>query len=145
MKLKTIWKHCSIIGISFVFLFLLCACPKEEPIIDYRVRANWIYINKTNHEISFQPKNIWDEFNVSPLDTITYFQNGGGPEIVTHENYVPPLNASKVVFNDTKCDSLLARKLRDVTSYEYKKIGERHYEFVFRYTTENTSNANDCE
>ena len=44
-----------------------------------------------------------------------------------------------------KCDSLLARKLRDLSSYEYKKIGERHYEFVFRYATENTSNANDCE
>ncbi|MFW5751989.1 MAG: hypothetical protein ACOCW8_01480 [bacterium] len=82
---------------------------------------------------------------VSANDTTVYFQNSEGPKNVEADSYVPPINAQTVVIDDLKCDSALARNLRKISSYEPNKIEPRNYEFIFRFTKDNTSVATECE
>jgi hypothetical protein len=138
MKRKIMWMRFLLIG---VISFLITNCKSE---IDYRVDANWIYINETNHSITYAPENTWNDFNVGPKDTTIFIQHGDGPKDISVESYVPIINALTVMIDGTKCNTELAVKLHDISSYEAKKIDDRTYEFTFRYTEENTSDAVNC-
>jgi hypothetical protein len=142
MEQKVTWMHYLIFGISSIFLLLTNGCKKD---VDYTINAKWMYVNETNHYITYSPGDTWTEFNVSAHDTSFYFQNSDGPENMTVESFTPPINAQAVVVDNIKCDTLLADSLRVISSYEHKKLGERNYEFIFRFTEKNLSNALDCK
>lgn len=132
---KVIWKICLIIGISGFILMADNGCT----IKDYSVRTKWIYINETEYPISYLPEGIWTEFNVAAYDTAVYIQNADGPKDVKAEDFVPPINALAVVVEGVKIDTLLAERLREITSYEYKRISRNNFEFIFRFNGENMS------
>jgi len=135
-------KHYLVLIISLFFVVILTCCNKKE--IDYNVRSRWIYINETNHSISYKPDDCCNEFNISAFDTIIYNMSGDGPEEVTESYYYPPLNVHAVVIDSVKCDSTLALEIKETSSYISNKIGKRYYEFIFRFTDQNTSSAVDC-
>lgn len=142
MEQKITWMHYLVFGISSVIILVAHSCNKDS---DYSVKAEWIYINETKHIITYLPENTWNEFNIPSQDTTIYYQNTDGPENVTAESYVPPINAEVVIIDSTKCDTSLAESLKEITSYENRKIGERNYRFIFRFTDKNVSNAIDCK
>lgn len=122
-----------ILGICIGTMLLISGCDED---IDYRVRAKWIYINETNHIITYEPSSIWSEFNLSEKDTVFYSQDGEGPEHVEANEFVPPVKGNVIIDNDF-CDSVLTRKVQDISQYDYKKLSERNFEFMFRYTEQN--------
>lgn len=130
-------------GISSLSILLLTNGCNEG--IDYSVKAKWIYINETDYSITFLPENSWSEFDISANDTTVYLQNSEGPKNVEAESYVPPINTQAVVIDGLRCDSTLAENLRKISSYEQNKIGTRNFEFIFRFTQDNTSGAIECK
>ncbi|MCQ2960196.1 MAG: hypothetical protein MJ198_08425 [Bacteroidales bacterium] len=122
--------HYFLIGSSVGFTLLISGCCKEN--VDYSVKAKWIYINETEHIITYEPSPIWDEFNIYPKDTVVYIQEDEGPKYVEAKNFTPPINAKVLI--DNELDTILTKKIHDVSEYEYQKLSERNYEFTFRYT-----------
>lgn len=122
-----------ILGICIGTMLLISGCDED---IDYRVRAKWIYINETNHIITYEPSSIWSEFNLSEKDTVFYSQDGEGPEHVEANEFVPPVDGNVIIDNEFS-DSVLTRKVRDVSEYECKILMENNFEFTFRFTEQN--------
>lgn len=127
---------------ALIVLSATTSCDKGEN--EFKVRAKWIYINETDHKITFSPTENLSQFDISPNDTITYNQEGEGPKTVNPDNFFPPLNASTVVFDDVKCNTALTGKLNNITSYESKKLQHRYYGFTYRFTEEDYDKAEDC-
>lgn len=146
MQQKIIWMRFSLIGISIILLsFMTIGCKQ----VDYSVRAKWVYINETNLDVKY-PKG-WDDFNVSAKDTLIYETDTEGPEQMNAENYVPPINANIIFFNDNLCDTLNVTKpgIGDgplgINNYDSRRLGERYYEFTFRYTQQMVDSAVNCQ
>ncbi|MEN6454205.1 MAG: hypothetical protein ABFD10_08090 [Prolixibacteraceae bacterium] len=141
MKQKLIWMHFLLIGIISFSIFSLSSCKGDT---DYCLNTTWIYINQTSHVITFNTQGFWTDFNVAAFSTTKVIEHSESSKDIIVESIVPTLNPSTVVIDGTKCDAELAVKLHDISSYEAKKIDDRTYEFTFRYTEENTSDAVNC-
>lgn len=139
------WMRFLIFGISLTTIF--ASCIKK----DYQVKAKWVYINKTGHNITYSP-DYYSNFNIAPYDTTIYFQDGDGGKDITENDYVSPINNSIIFFDNTKCDTLkrgtkpnLGNGPIGMANYESKKLGERYYEFTYRFTEEQFTNAHICK
>lgn len=146
MGRKITWM-CFLIFGSSIIIFFSTSCKKK----DYQVKANWIYINETGHNITFRPDS-WSNFNVKPYDTTFYFQNGDGGNDITEMSYVSPLNAEVIYYDNFKCDTLkqgIKPNLGDgplgMANYVSKKLGERYYEFTYRFTEKQYADAKTCK
>ena len=62
MVQKTMLMRYLIFGINSILILFTFSCKKD---LDYTIRAKWIYINETNHLISYEPADIWKDFNLS--------------------------------------------------------------------------------
>lgn len=122
--------HYFLIGSSVGFTFFISGCKED---IDYSVKSKWIYINETEHTITYEPSPIWDEFNIYPKDTVVYIQEDDGPKYVEAKDFTPPIKA-KVLIDNELYDTILTKKIHNISEYEYQKISERNFEFTFRYT-----------
>jgi len=145
MQQKRMWMRYLPIGIS-IFLFLCISCKKT----DYQVKSKWIYINETSHNITYSP-DYWSKFNVNPHDTIIYFEEGDGSKEITENSFVSPLRPEIIIYDGIKCDSLkvgdkpyLGDGPLGMSNYANKKLGERYYEFTYRFTEEMFNNAKNC-
>ena len=141
MKQKIIYKLFLLIGIISFSIFFLSSCKGDT---DYCLNTTWIYINQTSHVITFNPQDFWIKFDVAAFSTTKIIEHSESSKDIIVESIVPTLNPSTVVIDGTKCSTELPLKLRDISSYSVKKIDDRTYEFTFRYTEENTSDAVNC-
>ena len=140
MLQKKTWMLYLLFGSSIILLLSLSSCET-----DYEVKSKWIYINDTEYSIEYSPSEIWGEFKIAANDSTIYMESALGPESVAPEDYLPPINAEKVIFSKDQCNYELALKLRDISSYTPKKIGDRYYEFTFRFTEEAAKESSACE
>jgi hypothetical protein len=139
--------HFLIFGISIILIFFT-GCKKE-----YWVRADWIYINETGHSITYSPEYYNNDFSIKPYDTIIYHEDGDGGNNLTEKDYVSPLhNAYKILFDNIKCDTLkggsepyLGDGPTGTINYESRKLEENYYEFTYRFTEEQYTNAKECK
>lgn len=142
MRQKITWMHFLLIGISIVFTSTFKGCRKEE---DFRVRARWVYLNDTQYQISFRPDGFWSDFDVAQNNSIVIEEEFEGPEVVTIDSYVPPIKAEYLVFDETRCITLIDIGLDRIQNYSPQRISDRYYEFTFRYTEENFNASVNCD
>lgn len=142
MEQKIMWMRYLLFGISAIIIFFSFSCERTK---DYSVKSKWIFINETNHEITFEPLGFWDKFNVSENDTTIYIEDGEGSKTVSIEDFVPPINAQVVIINEIICDTALAHKLHDINSYSGVKNAERDFQFTFRFTDSNMNLKDTCK
>jgi len=128
-------------GISITMGLFAFGC---RTITDYSVNVKWIYINETDHFITYEPNHVWNEFNVPPYDTVIYVQNSEGPQNVEATDFIPPINAKKVIIDSVLCDSILANELYRISNYQGTKLAERNFEFTFRFNDNNISLTDTC-
>ena len=133
-------------GISII-LFVNNGCTKT----DYQVKAKWIYINETGHNITYYP-DYWSNFNVKPHDTTFYYQDSDGSKDIKVDDYVSPVNALVVYYDNIKCDTLNRGNKPDLgdgplnmANYSSKKLDDRYYEFTYRFTEKDFLEAKDCK
>jgi len=137
-----------LIGISIYSLLLFFSCKK----VDYEVKAKWIYINETDVAIRYSPDYWNNSFSIAAYDTTIFIENGDGEEEVTADSYVAPFKPYIVYYGVDKCDTLLGGAnprlgdgVRGMDKYESRKLGERYYEFTFRYNQQMIENSDSCQ
>jgi len=111
----------------------------------FDLSATWFFINETHHSISYLPDiAIHRRFNVAPFDTTVYrcrnFASSGDVQV---RHLWPPIRALAVVIDGVRVDSLLARRLWDIRSYEYLHLGPNRFRLFFRFTYENLAPAQE--
>jgi len=136
-----------LIGINILLLFLHNSCKKT----DYQVKSKWIYINETKHYITYNP-DFWSIFNVNPYDTIVYYQDDDGSKNVTESDFVPPINALIIFYDNVKCDSLkrgekpnLGNGPLGINNYVSRKLEDRYFEFTYRFTEKQYNDSKVCK
>ena len=151
MEQKRTYQHCLLFGTSL--LLAMASCTTD---IDYRVRSKWIYINETNQPIELNVainNQTSPDAIINPLDSLISSEDSEGPKEVTESTYVPPFGNDTVRYGQSQC------LVYDPTggaigegegpfgtaNYESRKIGERYYEFTYRFTEEEFAEAEDCE
>lgn len=118
-----------ILGICVGTMLTISGC-------DYVVNKKWIYINETNHVITCEPSPQRGEFYISGQDTLIYYVEGIGPKHVDPNELTPPVDGNVIIDNEFS-DSVLTRKVRNVSEYECKILMENNFEFTFRFTEQN--------
>jgi len=142
MEQKTIWMRYLIIGVISIF----ASCTK---ITEYVVKADYIYINETNHIIE-----LLSSETIKPNDTLKITFEGDGGKNITETSYVPQYpfgEGSTIKYDNLKCDFLNSglkvgqgEGPSGIQNYEWKKISERYYEFTYHFTEEEYNQAEDC-
>ncbi len=147
MEQKTTWMRYLLIGIS-ISTFLFTNCIRK---VDYQVRAKWIYINETGHNITYRPDS-WSTFNVKAFDTTIYYQDGDGGKNVSEADFISPINAQVLFYDDIKCDTLergnkayMGNGPIGMDNYESKKISNNNFEFTYRFTEKQYLDAKECK
>lgn len=141
MQQKVIYRHYSLIGISLIIGFSAC-----EEQTDYRVRADWTYINESSNTIELPYREGSSIVSIAPMDTFIINQDSEGPENVTRESYNPPLNGIPTRYGADQCLTYGADEGPFKTdNYESKELEERYYEFTYRFTDEEFAQAKDCQ
>ncbi len=144
MLQKTTWMRYLIIGTNIIFLLNSCSSGETE----YIVKANFIYINDTNHIIEILPSKI-----INPNETLIITFEGEGGKNTTATSYVPPLESGSVIkYNSSKCYVIKPNGLgfgrgegpAGIQNYKWKMISERFYEFTYHLTEEEYNKAENC-
>jgi hypothetical protein len=140
------WMNYLLFGISPILLFGI-GCIRK---VDYSLKAKWVYINETGYNITYYPNR--SAFNVKPHDTTIYYQDDTGPKDISAEEYIPPLNAYIIFYDNIKCDTFKIGPNSNsddgplgTANYESKKLGTNNFEFTYRFTEEDYLNAQDCK
>ncbi len=144
MEQKITWMHCLIFGISIFILLSFSKCGD----VDYRVRADFIYINETVHTIEIISEK---PFTLPPnSDYVIKIDSDGGKNI-SADSYVPPFSDGIVIYDDIKCDTLASGAIlgqgegpAGIQNYQSKKISDRYYEFTYRFTEDHFLLAEEC-
>ncbi len=156
MKRKFIWMLFSIIILVKMSNFLI-GCGEE--IVEYRLDADIIYKNETNHHIKyFEFYPDYDKkvliFELQPNSEKKFELRGDGNRKVDIETsqlvFYNILNRSYKIWvsydNDDKC--IIYRHGESFTeeaNYNIKKISTRYYELVYTFTEAEYNKAVDCE
>lgn len=125
-------------------LLMLGSCDEE---VDYRVRADWVYINETDQIVTLVDRGT----AIPPTDSTVFNTDTEGPKQVSEEQYVPPFSSMTVRFGDDQCMSYEAgtspgegEGILGTASYQSTKIADRYYRFTYHFTTEKFTRAQDC-
>ena len=152
MLQKVICGHYLLIGISL--LTVLSSCGEQ---VDYRVRAEWIYVNETPNNVEILGVDRTDRQSftaIAPGDSIVISQDIEGSETVTEESYVPILVGYTIRYADTLCRGYSPMRGFAASegegpfatiNYESEKLAERYYEFTYKFTEEEFSEAGNCQ
>ena len=80
------------------------------------------------------------------MDTFVINQDSEGPESVTKDSYVPPLDGIPTRYGSDQCLTYSEDEGPFATAnYESKKLEERYYEFIYRFTEEEFAQAEECQ
>ncbi len=114
---------------SLCCLFAGCGSPE----IDYVVKADWVYINDTEHTI--EVKGFYN-FTLEPQGSYTIYQDGDGPEQTTEESYIAPFvfGISTIVIDGETEIPIGDSGITDRKNYTSEKIADRHYKFTYTFT-----------
>lgn len=144
MVQKTIWMLYLIIGGISILFSTSCTDTTE-----YIVKADFIYFNDTDHVIQLESS---QKINPNNSFKITIESEGG--KNITQESYVPPYpfgEGSIIKYDDIKCDFLNSgikvgqgEGPAGIQNYEFKKLSERYYEFIYHFTEEQFEQAENC-
>ena len=139
MLQKVIYEHYLLIGISI--LMVLSACEEQ---VDYRVRAEWVYVNQATQPVAFSVQGVDTVLN--PTETFTFSTDTEGSEDVTEESYGSPFDGNTVRYGSDQCVTYEEDEGPLATSnYESQKLAERYYEFTYEFTEEELSEAENCQ
>ncbi len=138
MQQKIIFLICLITGIS------LLSCKKT---IDYVVKLNYIFVNNTTNNISFNGEaNV---LNVKAMSESKYSLITEGAKESTKENFRFPVinfcNPCVVYFDNTRCDTLKGAGIESIENYEFTRIKEREYELKYIFTDKDFQRSKACK
>lgn len=147
MRQKATLAMCLIIGGS-ILLLIINSCTQK----DYAVQSKWIYINTTEHKISYSDTSRWFKFNLQPFDTVVYESISEGPKNISEDEFVSPLHPHIIFYGKFLCDTLIAgpgpregEGPYGMNNYQTRKIGTNNFEFTFRFTNADVQKADTCK
>ena len=150
MQQKQTYQHYLLIGISLLLSFSAC-----EEQVDYRVRADWIYVNETPNSVEILGVDRLDRQSfttIAPGDSVTASQDTEGPETVTEKSYVPSFLGYTIRYADSLCRSYRPGATVEegegpfaTVNYESEKLAERYYKFTYEFTEEEFAEAESCQ
>jgi len=158
-KQETIWMHNFIIGINFCVILLFSSC--EEKIIEYKLDADIIYKNETNHVIKYF-EYISDSnqkiflFELSPnSEKKIEIRSSGGNENQTINNCCQGIlgdyqgdNSILIDYdNNDKCITYTNEQgsaTGNISEFEIRTISDRYYEFIYTFSEGEYSQAENC-
>lgn len=128
-----------------IFGINLISC---KTIIDYKVNLNFVFVNNTKYNISFNEEAI--VLNVNSLSRSFYTINTEGNKELKKEDFfnspVQSLCDSCIVFfNDSKCDTLKGRGIENIDNYEFTKIKQGEYELRYTFNESDYLNSKVCK
>ena len=150
MQLKITWMPYLIIGISISLTLLVNSCKNR---VDYTVKSKWIYINETEHFISYSHDTLnYVEFNIKPFSTKIYEEIGDGDKNTTVESFISPLRPYIIFYGKFLCDTLtFGPGIREgegpagMSNYTSTKLGKNDFEFTYRFTNKDVEKADTCK
>lgn len=161
MDQKIIWRRYLIIGINYFFISLFANCEKNT-IVEYKLDADIIFINETNHLIRYYQYNSENNKKVFILELKANsekkieMRGSGGNQYQTRNNCCDGLFESfqgkgPVLIdynNNDKCITYSngeGSTTRNIAAYESRTISDKYYEFKYIFTEEEYNQAEDCE
>ena len=134
MVRKIISTNFLLLGSFLIISSLLFSCEK----VDYRVRAEWIYINETPYKIEVKAR-TFDIFTILPGETFFYKEDGDGPKNMQPKNYFPPCRSGTVIILDdtTEYELVKGESITNVENYTIEKVGTNYYSFTYVFNEEN--------
>lgn len=143
MEQKTTWMRFLPIGISALSLVVGCG----EAQVDYRVRADYLFINETPYAITYAGDG--NRFNVGAKDTTRFTSQGNGPETVNKDSFESPLHTycypCLIRFENIRCDTIKDIGPAKITNFEARQLSERHMEYTYRFTEKDFQKAKQCK
>ena len=158
-KQETFWMPYLIIGVTFCFVFLFSSCGEET--IEYKLDADIIYKNETDHLIKYF-EYISDSnqkvllFELSPnSEKKVEIRVSGGNENQTINNCCQGIlgdyqgdNAILIEYNNNdKCiiyTNEQGSATGNISAFESSTISERYYEFIYTFSEEEYNQAENC-
>jgi len=158
MRQKTTWMH-FLIGIS-VLIISTSSCSGDEQ-VEYKLNANIIYKNESNHLIRYYQYDSENNQKVfvfeleANSDKRIEVRGGGGIQNQTINNCCQGLlegfqgNNSILIDYDNSDKCLIytngeGSTTDNISAYESREIESRYYEFIYRFSETEYNQAEDC-
>lgn len=138
------WMRFLMLG-AFSLLFFGFSCAK----IEREQFAEFIYINTTNHIISFVTP-TGNSFNLLSMKKHQINENQPAPKRIGFETYrTPYVNSNSIVlkFNGDKCLTMTnssENSILNISHYSAVKIDEKTYRFTYTFTEADYNRAVTC-
>ncbi len=148
-----VWMHYLLFGISAL---LLCSCRRE-----YRVSADFVYKNETDYKLSYNyialdSSDTIPLLELEPKSEKIFTIDGEGdenPNIKTCcEGFLDGIQGHGfpilIIFDDSRCFTYQEGEgptTSNISNYEAKSIGDRHFEYTYRFTEDDFLQAKACE
>ncbi len=123
-------KLIALVAICICCLFVSCWVVK----IDYEVKADWVYVNGTEHVIHVISAQGSHNFTIGPNESYTINVITIGPETTTEESYGVPFDEETIIVIDGETEITVSGGIADRKNYTVKKITARHFEFTYTFT-----------
>ena len=143
MERKTTWMRFLMLGVFSLFFGL--SCKKIEP----DMSAEYIYINSTNHAISFFTPHVYS-FKLLGLKTHLIKETQPTGKKTGAEKFETPFNNSSslvIQFDGNKCLTMTnssENSLLNISNYSVEKIDNRTYKFTYTFTEADYNRATTC-
>lgn len=136
---------CLVFLISGIFSSTSC---NQNTIVDHKVNLNFVFVNNTKHDISFNEEA--SVLNVNSLSESTHTITTEGNKELTKESFrTSPVqslcNNCIVFFDDLKCDTLKGRGIENIDNYEFTKIKQGEYELKYTFNESDFLNSKICK
>jgi hypothetical protein len=145
MRQKITWTPYILFGISSFFAVVFFGCKKE---IDYKVSADFIYINETAYSIEVISER---PFILPPMSKHLIMIEGDGEKEVSPESFVPPFLDGIIIYDNVKCDTLLSGQVAGqgegptgIQNYISRIKGKRYFEFTYTFTLNDYIKSEEC-
>lgn len=128
-------------------IFSLISC-NQNTIVDYKVNLNFVFVNNTKHNISFNQEAI--VLNVDSMSKSTHTITTEGSKELTKESFrtspVQPLCDNCIVFFDnSRCDTLKGQGIENIDNYEFTKVKQGEYELKYTFNESDFLNSRICK
>ena len=157
MKQKTTWMRYLIFGISFCFTLLFSSCG--ETIVEYRLDADIIYKNESNHLIKYYQYDSENNqkvfvFELEANSEKKYQIRSSGPDTNINNCCQGILEGfqgiNSILIDYDNSDKCLiytdgeGSTTGNISTYESREIESRYYEFIYTFTEAEYNLATDC-
>ncbi|MCF6213547.1 MAG: hypothetical protein L3J45_05930 [Flavobacteriaceae bacterium] len=148
--------HYLIIGISIIFLSSISSCSKQ---VEYRLDTDIIYKNETNHFIKYyelidnqQSQRLLFELPPNSEKKIEMRSSGSDTNINNCcQGVLNDFQGNNSILidydNSNKCLIYISGEgstTGNISAYESREIESNYYEFIYRFTETEYSQAKNC-